>query len=196
MKRNIINLPSTLIKDRERYFLNFAINNPVLILNLKKVFSAGVSTKAQAFRLAGWRKQDYYSLRKIADIGLQYCELNNIDYRYTDYCSIIEAMDMLDKACEEKAFELVNIAVEHTKDVWGKNKDGEAILLKKGNPEIALKIAARLSEEWNDKTQIDVNINESKDFGVTINVVDFGEVIDIAADEQEELMKLTREKTK
>lgn len=195
MKRNIITLPNTLIKDRERYYLNFAINNPVLILNLKKVFSAGVSTKAQAFRLAGWRKQDYYLLRKIADIGLEYCELNNIDYRDTDYCSIIEAMDMLDTACEEKAFELVNIAVEHTKDVWGKNKDGEEVLLKKGNGELALKIASKLSDEWNDKTTVDINVN-NKEFGVAINIVDFSDVIDIAADEQAELMKLTREKTK
>lgn len=190
----IIELPRDLIREKDRYFLTYPINFPEKVMALKKVLSSGVVSRQQAFILSGFSKQTYYKMKICHDRGLAYCEENNIDYRNTDYKVIIDVFNMLEECCEQKAFEMIQVAVDQTKDVWGQ-KDGEKVLLRKGNGELALKIAGRLSDEWNDK-KVDININKNENFGVTIEMIDLDNVIDIFAEEQEELVQLTRDKNK
>lgn len=194
MAKKLIILPAHVAGKQDTFALNYSLKNPGNITRLEKVLRAGGCNRKQALRLAKFPESTYYRMKYFHDAGLAYCETNGIDYRYTDYVYVIEAFSMLEEAAEAQAQELILTAIDHTKDVWGKDKDGNQVLLKKGNGELALKLAGKLSQEWSDKVTIDVDVGVKKEFGVTLNIIDFGNVIDIAADEQEELMKLTREK--
>lgn len=194
----MIILPKELTREKDRYILNYSINNPDLIINLMKVFENGsVATKQQAFTLAGFSKNMFYLIKVAHDVALQYCEENDIDYKKTNYRSVIDTYKMLDAACEKAAFNMVQVAVDHTKDVWGKDKDGNPVLLKKGNGELALKIAGKMSAEWdfNKTVDINVNTNNKQNYGVSVSFIELDSIIDIAGEEQDELMRITKEKT-
>lgn len=196
MSKEII-LPESLIRDNDRYVINYPVNHPDKVTRLHKVLkSGGCSTKMAAFRLSGFPKRVYYLMKMASEVGLEYCDQNNINYRNTNYKSVIDTFEMLEESAVFMGHEMLQIAVDHTKDVWGKDKDGNKILLKKGNGELALKIAGKFIEELNDKTTVDVNVTNKQQFGVSFNMVEFGDVIDIAAEEQAELLRITMEKSK
>lgn len=178
MTKEIINV-SNIIPKEDMFLKRWAEKNPDKLAIFLRAYSTGKVTKTHAAAAAGFSIKTLQRVNKLAQEMLAYCEDQNINYEDTDCFFLINCFLQIEKARTTASGKLVDIIHKQAEEG---NFNAAKFLLSKVDPEWA---------EASNSHQVNVNVDKK---GVSIELVDFTNVIDGAADAQDYLMNLTREK--